>query len=146
MKTLIIYYTFGGATREEAKRLAAERGDATLCEVKEVRKRGILSSFFDGAPKAMKHKASEIQPISAKFTDYDRIVIGAPIWADFPAPAWNAIVALLPKGKEVELFFCSGGGKAEKSMQSNKDMIAAKGCKLIDYRDVKTSRGIVKEK
>ena len=146
MKTLIVFYTFGGETRREAKRLMSELEGAELCEIREVRNRGVIGSFIDGCPKAMKRKASKIKPVGVNFADYDRIIIGAPIWAEYPAPAWNAIVDLLPPGKEVELFFCSGGGKAASSEQGTKDIIAKKGCKLVSYRDVKTGKGIVKEK
>lgn len=145
MKTLIAFYTFGGSTRKEAKRLAAELDNVKLCEIRETKNRSVLNSFFDGCPKAMKHKASQIKPVGVNFNNFDRIIIGAPIWADYPAPAWNSIVALLPPGKEVELFFCSASGQT-KSEQSNKDIIAEKGCTLVSYRNVKTKIGIKKEK
>lgn len=146
MKTLIAFYTFGGETRREAMRIAAETEGAVPCEIKEQRNRSVLSSIFIGCPKAVKHKPSKIKPVGANFADYDRIIIGAPIWADYPAPAWNAIVNLLPPGKEVELFFCSASGGSDKSKQSNIEMVEKKGCKVVSYRDVLTGKGIVKEK
>ncbi|HWQ58207.1 MAG TPA: hypothetical protein VN540_04235, partial [Clostridia bacterium] len=103
MKTVILYYTFGGATKKEAERLAAELGTEAV-RVREKRKRGLLGAFIPGIPRAMKRKASAIQPLGIDFAAYDRIVVGAPIWAGYPAPAFNAIVKLLPKGREVELF------------------------------------------
>jgi flavodoxin len=145
MKTLIAFYTFGGETRREAIRIAAETEGAVLCEIREKRNRSVIGSFF-GCTKAMRHKPSKIKPVGENFTDYDRIIIGAPIWADYPAPAWNAIVDLLPPGKEVELFFCSMSGGSGKSKQSNIEMVEKKGCKVVSYRDVLTGKGIVKEK
>jgi flavodoxin len=138
MKTIVLYYSLSGTTKTEAERVASEK-DAVLCQIKELEKRNPLSTFFSGCPDAMKRKASKIQPLGYDLNDFDRIVIGCPIWAGFPVPAFNAVVNLLPRGKEIELFFCSAGGKEEKSEQGTKELIAAKECTLLSYRDVKTS-------
>ncbi|MFA9380051.1 MAG: hypothetical protein ACERKO_03220 [Acetanaerobacterium sp.] len=61
------------------------------------------------------------------------------MWAGYPAPAFNAIMELLPADKEVEIFLCSGGGDAQKSEQDTKKLVEKKGCKLISYRNVRTS-------
>jgi flavodoxin len=138
MKTIVIYYTCGGTTRAEAQRIAAET-DATLCPVTEKHKRNMITAFIPGCPNAMHRKAAKIEPLGFDLNDFDRIVIGAPIWAGFPAPAFNAVVGLLPSGKEVELFFCSAGGETPKSEAGTKELIAQKGCTLLSYRDVKTA-------
>lgn len=145
MKTIVVFYTFGGSTKTEAEKIAKDRG-ATLCQVEETKKRGMFSAFFSGCPKAGMRKASKIKPIAYDLGDYDRIVIGGPIWAGSPAPAINAIFDLLPSGKEVELFFCSGGGKTPKSEAGTKDIITQKGCTLISYKDIKTGQGMKKQK
>ena len=113
---------------------------AVLCEVQEKKKRNMFTAFISGCPQAMKRIASEIQEIPYDLADYERIVIVAPIWAGFPVPAFNAIVNLLPAGKEVELFLCSGGGEAPKSEEGTKKMIQDKNCKLIAYHDIRTSK------
>jgi len=147
LKTIIIYYTFGGETRKEAKRLAGELGvGTTIYEVKEAKERSVLGSLVWGCWHAMRRKASEVKPIKVDLGSYDRIIIGAPIWADYPAPAFYAIVERLPAGKEVELFFCSGGGDSSKSKKGTIELIEKKGCKVTSYRDVRTGKGIVKEK
>lgn len=138
MKTIILYYTMNGSTKTEAERLAKEN-NGVLCPVKETKKRTMLSTFLTGCPSALKRKASKIQPLEYDLKDFDRIIIGSPIWAGFPAPAFNSIVSLLPKGKEVELFFCSGGGEEPKSEQGTKELIRAKDCTLISYRSIKTT-------
>jgi len=145
MKTIVLYYSFGGSTKAEAERIAAEN-DAVLCRVVETKNRSLISSFVQGAPNAMKRKASEIKQIGQDLNSFDRIIIGCPIWGGYPAPAFNAIVELLPMDKEVELFFCSGGGDTQKSSQGTRDLISKKGCKLISYRDVKTEKSPGKAK
>ena len=137
MKTLILYYTFGGSTKKEAERLAAELG-ARLYRVREARNRSFLASFFPGAYLAMRRKAVTIRPLDIHLQDYDRIIIGCPVWAGYPAPAFNAVVELLPRGKEVELFFCSGGSGTQKSAQGTKELVEKKDCTVVSYRDIKT--------
>lgn len=143
MKTIVLYYSFGGSTKAEAEKIAKEKG-ATLCQVEEAKNRSTLSASFLGCPSAMKRKASKIKPIAHNLKEFDRIIIGGPIWAGFPAPAVNAIFNALPSGKEVELFFCSGGGEAPKSEEGTKELVTQKGCKLISYRDIKTGKGMKK--
>lgn len=138
MKTVIVYYTFGGSTKKEAERLGKEL-NASLSRVKETKNRSLFASFIPGGFLAMKRKLVAIQPLNVDLKDYDRIIIGCPVWAGYPAPAFNAIVELLPAGKEVEIFLCSGGGDTQKSEQGTKEMIEKKGCKVIGYRNVKTA-------
>lgn len=137
MKTVILYYTYGGSTKKEAERLATELG-ARAVQVKEAKKRIMFSAFFSGCPKAMRREAVPILPVEEDLSGYDKIILGCPIWAGHPAPAFNAIVDLLPPGKEVEIFLCSGSGDSSKSAEGTKKLIEAKGCTVASYRDVKT--------
>lgn len=137
MKTIVLYYTFGGATKKEAEKLASQMGCGVV-RVREKKNRSLIGSFIPGAPRAMRRKASAIRPLGVNLADYDRIVIGAPIWAGYPAPAFNAIVKLLPAGKEVELFFCSAGGETPDSGAGTRKLIEDAGCVLVSYRDVRT--------
>jgi flavodoxin len=146
MKTVILYYTFGGSTKKEAERLSAELG-APAHRVKEARSRSLLGSFIPGCPHAVHRKATPILPPSVDLRDFDRIVIGCPVWAGYPAPAFNSIVELLPAGKEVEIFLCSGGGDTGKSEAGTKEVIENKGCSVVSYRNVctKSAPGKIKE-
>ena len=137
MKAVVLYYTFGGSTKKEAERQASEL-NAPLCRVEEARRRSFLAAFVPGGFQAMRRKTVAIQSPDVDLNDYDRIIIGCPIWAGYPAPAFNTIVEYLPKGKKVELFFCSGGTGSEKSEQGTKTMIEKKGCTLLSYRDIRT--------
>ena len=138
MKTAIIYYTFGGSTKKEAERLAEERG-APLIRVREKRSRSFLGAFIPGAYQAMHRKKGAIRPLDIDLQQFDRIIIGCPVWAGYPAPAFNTIVELLPSGKEVEVFLCSGGGETPKSGEGTKALIEKKSCTVVSYRDVRTN-------
>ncbi len=137
MKTLILYYTFGGSTQKEAERLAKEKS-ASLCRVKERRDRKLFGAFIPGGFQAITRKAVRIQPIDTKLDEFDRIIIGCSVWAGYPAPVFNSMVKLLPKGKEVELVLCSAGGETPKSEVGTRALIEKAGCKLVSYRDVRT--------
>jgi len=99
----------------------------------------LLASFIPGGSQAMKRKTVEILPLDVNLRDYERIIIGCPVWGGCPAPAFNSVLELLPAGKEVELFLCSGGGDTSKSANGTKALIENKGCKLVSYRDVRTN-------
>ncbi len=137
MKTVVIYFTFGGYTKAAAEKLALERG-ASICRVMEVRDRSFFAAIVPGAPYATHRRSVAIEPLGIDLNDYDQIVIGCPVWAGYPAPAFNAIVEQLPAGKEVELFFCSGGGDTKKSKEGTKTLIEKKGCTVVSYRDIHT--------
>ncbi|BBF42314.1 flavodoxin [Lachnospiraceae bacterium KM106-2] len=140
MKTLIMYYTFGGSSKKEAEKLASENEKSVLCQVTEVKKKNIFTAFFSGCPNAMKRKASKINNLSQDPEKFDRIILVAPIWAGYPVPAFNAMVELLPEGKEVSVYLCSGGGEAPKSKEGTCKLITDRNCKLLAYHDVKTGK------
>ena len=56
MKSAIPFYSFGGATRKEAAKRAAQNG-ADVFELVEAKKRGIFSAFLSGCPQALGRKA-----------------------------------------------------------------------------------------
>jgi hypothetical protein len=137
MKTVVLYYSFSGKTKKAAEKIAKPLG-APFYQITETRKRSKLSVFFVGCPSAMRRKSTPINKPSVDLNKFDRIVLLSPIWAGFPAPAFNSMVDLLPSGKEVEIAVTSDGGASPKSEQGTKDMVEKKGCKVISYKDVKT--------
>lgn len=100
MKIQILFYSFGGSTRKNAIKIAEERrrnGNEVVCtEVTEIKMRSNFNCFLKGCPQAMKRKKSEIIETQI-ISDSDRYIIGCPIWAGFPAPAFNSIIELIPK-------------------------------------------------
>lgn len=139
MKTIVLYYSLKGNTKAEAEKIA-EKDGAAICRIEEVKRRNIFTAFVPGCPHAMKRKASPVKSPNCDLTDFDKIIIGTPIWAGYPVPAFNSIVQMLPPGKDVELFFCSDGGSSLKSKQGTIDMLASKGCSLKSYLDIKTGK------
>lgn len=137
MSTIIMYFTFGGSTKEEAERLSKQLG-APLCQVKEKHNRSVLAAFVPGGFLAMRRKTVAIQPLNIDWNEYDKIIIGCPVWAGYPAPVFNTMVESLPAGKEVEIFLCCGGSGTKKSEAGTRALVEQKGCTVVSYRDVHT--------
>ena len=138
MKSVILYYSFGGATRAEAKK-RAEASGADVFEVLEVKKRSIFSAFLPGCPQALGRKATAIQPLTIDWSTYDDVTLMAPVWAGHPAPAFNAALELIPKDKILHIVLCSGGGETPNSKDATIDLLRKCGYALSSYEDVKTA-------
>ena len=138
MKSVILYYSFGGATRAEAKKRAEATG-ADVFEVLEVKKRSIFSAFLPGCPQALGRKATAIKPLTIDWSAYDDVTLMAPVWAGHPAPAFNAVLELIPKDKILHIVLCSGGGETPNSKDATIDLLRKRGYALSSYEDVKTA-------
>ncbi len=139
MKAAILFYSFGGATRAEAKRRADLSG-ADVYEILEVKKRGIFSAFISGCPQALGRKASAIRPLEIDWSDYDSVTLMAPVWAGHPAPAFNAALEIIPKDKMLHITLVSGGGETPKSKEATIDLLRKLGFTLASYEDVKSGQ------
>ncbi len=145
MSAAVVYYTFGGSTKKEAERIGAELG-APVFRVREAKNRSLIGSFIPGGFQAMKRKTPKILPVDFDLAQYDKIYIGCPIWAACPAPAFNAILNLLPEGKEVEIFLCAGGDDPRESDAETKRLVEARGCKVTQLHSIKTGKAPSKMK
>ena len=138
MKTIILYYSYTGHCKAEAEKLLNETEGGILCEINQKHNFNKFTVFLIGCPKALLRKKSKIEKIPYNLNDFDKIIIFSPIWAGFPAPAFNAVIRQLPEDKEVELYLCSAGGETPKSNDGTIRLIADKKCKLTGYHDIKT--------
>jgi len=137
MKTLVLFYSFSGGTRKLASQKAAETG-ADIEEIIETKKMSVLKAYTVGAYRAMKRRKTDIQPVKSQLNSYEKIIIMSPVWAGNPAPAFNSIVERLPSGKKIELVMVSAGSGTKNSAEGTKALITARGCKVIDYTDIRT--------
>lgn len=138
MKSIVIYYSFKGHTKTEAEKIALGI-NAEIIEIKEVKKRGMFSAFLSGCPAALKQKGSPIVVPEADLTVYERFIVCAPVWAGYAAPAFNSILEILPKGSEVEIVLCSGGGESRKGLAGATKKAEDLGLKVISSKEIKTA-------
>ena len=143
MKTAIVYYSMNGNTALAAAKLAEKLG-ADLIRISPVHAypdKG-LRKFLWGGKSAVMAETPSLEPYSFEADQYDRIVLGFPVWASNVAPPIRTFVkenleAL--KSKEIAAFACEGGSGGEKALQKlaeclGRDSLSATMI-LIDPKD-----------
>ncbi len=138
MKTAIVFYSYSGKTRAWAEKYKTTLEDAQVFEVKEKKNRNGFTAVIPGCIQAASLRRVPVVPESIDLSGFDRIVIAAPIWASHPAPAFNSIAAMVPSGKEVELFITSSSGNSERGKKKVIKSFEDRGITVVGYHDVKT--------
>jgi flavodoxin len=115
MKTLVIYYSYDGnsALVAEALKRAA---DADVLEIKteDETKRTGFAKYVWGGKQVFTHVQPKLKPYTVTIEDYDRIIIGGPVWAGTPVPALQSFLGETKiSGKKLGLFLCHAGGKGK---------------------------------
>ena len=127
MKELIVYYSMSGNTEDTAKKIASLRG-ADLLRIDPVKAypdKGFRKFFWGGKSAVMAEKP-ELKSYYFKAEDYDRIIIGTPVWASTFAPP---IRTFLSENKEVlrtkrlAAFACQSGNGAEKAFSRMAELL-----------------------
>ncbi|MDD5937298.1 MAG: hypothetical protein PUC65_17305 [Clostridiales bacterium] len=143
--TIVLYYSFTGTSRVQAEIIAKENGDCIVCEIKETKKRTMGTALLTGCPMARFRSASKIEPIPYKLSDFDKIILVAPVWNGYPAPAFNAMVEIVPRKKAVEIYLCSSGGETPKSKEGTCQLLTKRDCNVLGYHDIKTNKNMKDE-
>lgn len=136
MKAIILYYSYKGHTKKVAEKLARAQG-AELVEIHTKKRKNMLMTFLVDCPRARMRKISAIEPITQDLSSYELITLAAPIWNSYPAPAFNAMVGLLPKGKNIEVIMVSSGGDTKKVEEGTRKLIKKQGCTVVAYKDIR---------
>lgn len=139
MKSVIIYYSYTGKTRELAEKTARDI-EADLIEIKEKRNRSTFNAYVCGSLAARRQKKTEIKEVTFDLSEYEKVIVAVPIWAGFPSTPFNNILELLPEGKEIELILTSGSGNSKGSKEKTISLAKQKNIKVIKYTDVKTTK------
>ena len=135
MKTLILFYSYSGKTKAIAERLAAAEA-ADIKEIKDAKPLGKLKAYTAGIIAAGSGKAWQIKPLEVNLEGYDNLILLAPIWAGNPAPAFNSVLGLLPKGKTVAVKMVSMSGKSS-CRERLEAAIKSRGSIMKSFEDIK---------
>ncbi|MDR2734267.1 MAG: hypothetical protein LBC99_06415 [Spirochaetota bacterium] len=139
MKTLVIFYSYTGTAKRIALNYAVQNAAETL-EILDVKRPGVLKAYTSGCVAAMQGKPWAIRPLAVNPGAYNRLVLFVPVWANNLPPAVNALLALLPGGKKIEVKAVSGSGRSgQKCKERLGSLLQAKGCTLESYTDLKQS-------
>ena len=130
MKTLIIYYSAQGHTKSIAEEVAKNL-QADLFEItpKDIYTEDDLNWMDDNARCTREHDSPELRDIelsstsAPNWTEYDRIIIGYPIWWGISAWPVNSFIKLQDFTNKTVIPFCtshsSGLGNSDKELQKN---------------------------
>lgn len=112
-KTLILYYSWSGKTKEEAEKIQAEIENSDLQEIK------VPEGTFDSdmyktndiaLTQIQNDDFPEIENKDLDFSQYDLVIVGSPIWSGYPATPIKTLLDQMKNYKgEVASFFTSAG-------------------------------------
>jgi flavodoxin len=111
----IFYYSRTGNTRSVAaileKKLRENNKEVKLVEIEAGKKPGFLRAGYSG----FRQKELPVKNTGFDVHDFDRILVGCPVWAGRPAPFIKTFFqkASNGKGKPVGFFFTSGSVSAK---------------------------------
>lgn len=119
VKTAVVFFSHEGNTKYAAEYISAITGaDLIELEPKEPYPSGKVSKYLAGKD-ALAHKMPELKDYEFNKDNYDKIVIGTPVWAGNPAPPINTFLAANNlSGKELAFFTCSAGGNGDKCIDN----------------------------
>jgi flavodoxin len=86
VRTLVVYYSRDGHTKEVAEKIARELGAETEELIDTVNRNGILGTTRAGKD-ALAKNLTLIHPIQSDLSLYDRIIVGSPAWFSTMTPA-----------------------------------------------------------
>jgi flavodoxin len=115
MKTAILYYSLDGSCQRIAEALAPlVEGDLYRIRTQDEKTRTGVAKFFWGGRQVLMHQKPALQPLNFAAEDYDRIILGVPVWASQPAPPLTAFLEAHPfQGKQVALFATFRGSEGQ---------------------------------
>ena len=131
MKTAVVFYSLDGncvLVAEEIKTLL--NADLIRLQTMDDKKRGKIGRFFWAGGMMFSKKLPQLKPFTFNPSDYDLIIIGAPVWAGSPAaPIKTFITNSAITGKKTAVFVCHGGGMGGsldklKTLLAGNDIIA----------------------
>lgn len=113
MRTLVVYYSRTGHTRQLASEIA-DRCGADLEEIQEPGSRRGAWGYLRSAWQALRHAAPPIQPAIRSPADYELVVIGTPVWNFGLAPPVRSYARQHAGEFKRVAFFCTEGGSGDR--------------------------------
>jgi len=112
MKTAVVFYSLDGNcayVAEEIKSLI--NADIVRLRTTKEKKRSFIGNMLWGCGMVFLRKKPPLKPYVFDPSVYDLIIMGAPVWADSPAPPIYTFISETGiTGKKIALFVCHAGG------------------------------------
>ena len=131
MKTIIVYYSLEENTHYAAQKIAENIGaDLLRLHPKKAYPRGGFKKFFWGGKSAVMAEKPALEPYAFKAEEYERVIIGFPVWASNVAPPLRTFVSENDvSGKHLSAFACQSGSGAQKAFAK---LAAAAGVEKLE--------------
>lgn len=110
MRTLVVYYSRTGTTRDVAGAIARAM-NADLEEIVDTRGRGGLLGFLRSAVQSSLERSTPIQSSKRDPHDYDLVIVGTPVWAANVSSPVRAYLSAKRGRLPLVAFFCTMGGR-----------------------------------
>ena len=127
MKTAIVYYSMSDNCKMVAEKIAEKLGADTIrIEPEKAYPDKGAKKFLWGGKSAVMGDEPKLKPYTFNAADYDRIIIGSPVWASRPAPPIKTFIkenAASLSGKKFAAFATMSGDSAGKTFDRLKDML-----------------------
>ena len=130
MKTAIVYYSMSGNTKFAADKIADSLKPYSKIDIIRIDPQKTYpdkgaKKFLWGGKSAVMGESPELVPYEFRSEDYDRIIIGTPVWASTFAPPIRTFINENPEisGKQIVVFTCFSGGGADKAIEKMKKYI-----------------------
>lgn len=111
MKTLLLYYSYGGNTRSIAQRIQAALG----CDTAEIETAAPYPGDYNAVVDQGQREVNagyepELRPLAHDIAGYDAVILGTPVWWYTFAPAVKTVLSAVNwSGKTVYPFATNGG-------------------------------------
>jgi len=124
MRTLVIYYSRTGTTRNLARQLA-ERLGAEIAEIRCPRYDGGIFRYLLAGYDSVRGNLPAIDAPDTSPGNYDRVLLGCPVWTSHPALPMRAYLSRKPKLPPWVATFLTHGGHspAERAAGELADLI-----------------------
>jgi flavodoxin len=142
MKTLIVYYSRTGKTKQAAEDLGKQLG-ADLEEIVDLKDRSGALGYLAGGKDATLKKLTEIQLGKAQVDQYDLVIVGTPVWAFTMAPAVRSWLTQNAKAiKQVAMFCTMGGSGADRTFRDMEGLCGKKPLASLSMIDKDIKAGL----
>ncbi len=122
VKRLVVYYSLSGNTEKDAKYVAEKLGcDLVKLETKKAMPKSFAAQILVGGGQVAFKHIPKLQDMNVKFSDYDQIILGTPVWNGKCVPAVNALLQMEDVADKITAVLVqSGGGDIAKCLDDLK--------------------------
>ena len=123
MKKLFIYYSLTNNGDVVADQLKNNGYEIRKIITKYKYPKSMFLRILIGGYKATVNKKDKLVDFDTNISNYDKIVIGSPIWNDRLCPPINSVINQLDlKDKKIDFILYSASGKADKAKEKIKNL------------------------